>query len=75
MSKTYIAGLCIATVMTEAMQVTWVPNSENIEDMHEFGYFKDSNAFYNNKTAAEKKDDLWTLITEDDTMSPYLWKE
>lgn len=82
MSKTYIAGLCIAVVTTEAMQVNMLQtediveeesstpeiNSMTIEDMHTIGYFKDKNIVYNTKTAGEKKDDLWTLITEDDTM-------
>ena len=87
MSKTYIAGLCIAVVTTEAMQVAIVQiadepegktdtiDSVDIVDMHTTGYFKDKNALYNSKTASEKKDDLWTIITEDDTMQTYYWKE
>ena len=88
MSKTYIAGLCIAVVTTEAMQVNVVQdediveeesssnaNTVSITDMDTVNYFHHKNSVYNTKTASEKKDDLWTEITEDDTMMPYYWKE
>ena len=69
-----IIAASLALVAVRALKVTQ-ENSEYIEDMEQYGYFHENNAVYNQKTAAEKLDDLWKLTIEDDTMIDYYWKD
>ena len=41
--------------------------------MHKLGYFKKD--VYQNKSREDKMSDLWTMITEDDTMIEPFWAE